>query len=298
MSDNRNGLASADLVASDLSVARETIIEQRLVSELTVLMLRRGIRVDVLRSQFDAQGHDVVFETHGVIRHVQLKASVAGGARRHVNINVKLRARPSGCVVWMTYDPATLAITEYRWFGNEPAQPLPDLGNKVTRHSKGNASGVKAARPALRDVPKARFEPVANLDELATRLFGPARPHATGLVLAQLRERFGTEWRQRLAITPAPGSFHDSIDFAHLVDGYRLLEQLCELDPASWLDHAAADAHAGEFSDDLGLLWTQLFLEHRRWRQASPYGPERDELEFLDELARRTAIALAREMAG
>jgi hypothetical protein len=116
-------------------------------------------------------------------------------------------------------------------------------------------------------------------------------------VLAQLRERFGTEWRQRL-VTPHPETFYDSIDFAHLVDGYRVLEQLCALDPTAWLDRAAADAHAREFSDDLGLLWTQLFLEHRRWRQASPYGPERDELEFLDELARRTATALAREMAG
>jgi len=298
MSDDQQSCASADLVAAGLSVARENIIEQRLVSELASLMLRRGVTVDVLKSQFDAQGHDVVFETHGVIRHVQLKASVAGGARRHVNINVKLRGRPSGCVVWMTYDPVTLAITEYRWFGNEPAQPLPDLGNKVTRHSKGNASGMKAARPALRDVPRARFEPVANLDELATRLFGPARPQATGLVFAQLRERFGTEWRQRLAVTPVPGSFHDSIDFAHLVDGYRVLEQLCELDPAAWLDNAAACARAGQFSDDLGLLWTQLFLEHRRWRQANPYSPEGEELQCLDELARRVGRTLTRELAS
>lgn len=298
MSDDQQLCASADLVAAGLSVAREHIIEQRLVSELAALMLRRGVTVDVLKSQFDAQGHDVVFEAHGAIRHVQLKASVAGGARRDVNINVKLRAKPSGCVVWMTYDAATLAITEYRWFGEELAQPLPDLGSKVMRHSKGDATGVKAARPALRNVPRSRFELLGNLDELATRLFGPARSQATGLVLAQLRERFGTEWRHKLAITPPLSSFHDATDFAHLVDGYRVLEQLCELDPAAWLDRAAACARAGQFSDDLGLLWTQLFLEHRRWRQASPYSPEGEELQCLDELARRVGHTLTRELAS
>ena len=288
--------AVVGLGAPGLSVAREKIIESRLVSELAVLMLRRGTAMDVLRSEFDAQGHDVVLEAAGVIRHVQLKATVEGGKRRDVDINVRLRAKPSGCVVWMTHDPGTLAVTAYRWFGNKPGEPLPDIGSKITRHSKGDGVGTKSQRPALRNVSKSRFERLADIGALADRLFGPARSTATNLVLAQLRERFGSEWRAVLA-GPGPRGFLDAIEFAHLVDGYKVLEQLCEADFAGWLDRVSDEARCGRFSPDLGLLWTQLFLEHRRWRQASPYDPAPDELDRLDDLARRVHEGI-REEAG
>jgi hypothetical protein len=50
--------------------------------------------------------------------------------------------------------------------------PLPDLsGMKVTRHTRGNAKGLKAERPGIRTVPLTRFGSVANLG-LVTRLFG------------------------------------------------------------------------------------------------------------------------------
>ena len=286
-----------DLVAAGLSVAREKIIEQRLLSDLAVLMLRRGTPMDVLKSQFDAQGHDVVLEAAGTTRHVQLKATMAGGARRHVDINVKLRAKPSGCVAWLTYDPATLAITGYRWFGDEPGAPLPDLGNKVTRHTRGNQDGEKAERPALRNLAKSQFERLEGLDELADRLFGPRRSVATSLVLAQLRARFGTSWREAVGAHDRAGGFFEAIELAHLVDGYKVLEQLLVLDPVRWLDDLAGNSRAGEFGNDLGILWTQLFLEHRRWRFASPVQPSLDELGWLDELAGRVAEATAREFS-
>jgi hypothetical protein len=286
-----------DLVAADLSVAREKIIEQRLLSDLAVLMLRRGTAMDVLKSQFDAQGHDVVLEAAGTTRHVQLKATTDGGARRHVDINVKLRAKPSGCVAWLTYDPSTLAITGYRWFGDEPGEPLPDLGNKVTRHTRGNQDGKKGERPALRNLSKSQFERLKGLDELADRLFGPSRSVATSLVFAQLRARFGTSWRETAAGHDRARGFYEAIELAHLVDGYRVLEQLLVLDPPRWLDDLAGRSRAGQFSDDLGILWTQLFLEHRRWRFASPTQPSPAELAWLDELACRLHESTARELS-
>jgi len=132
-----------DLTGAHLSTAREKVLEHRLASELAVLMLQRGVSLDILRSEYDAQGYDVVLEAGGVIRHVQLKASRDGGKRRHVDINVKLRAKPAGCVVWMSYDTASLEITALRWFGGQPGEPLPDLGSTVTRHSKGDSAGTK-----------------------------------------------------------------------------------------------------------------------------------------------------------
>lgn len=280
-----SGIAAVDLGAADLSVAREKILEHRLISDLGALMLRRGVTMDVLRSEFDAQGHDVVLEATGVIRHVQLKATLEGGKRRNVDINVKLRSKPSGCIVWMTVDPSTLSIGRYLWFGGEPGEPLPHLGERVTRHSKGNAAGTKALRPALRNLPASAFESLeGSLETLAKRLFGPAHSVATSLVLTQLRGQFGTRWRAAVSSTVGRPIFGGSVELAHLIDGYSILEQLCELDPAGWLERAAIATRAGSMSDDLGLLWTQLFLEHRRWRFASPQEPDPVELAYLDRL--------------
>ncbi len=287
-----------DVSTAVLSGAREKILEHRLVSDLAELIMRRGVALDVMRGEFDAHGHDVVFEAAGVLRHVQLKAMVAGGKRRDVNVNVRLRSRPSGCIVWMVYDPATLTVIEYRWFGGEPGEPLPDIGTSVARHSKGNALGEKAFRTGHRLLGKTKFEALAGLDLLADRLFGPPRPAATSLVLTQLRQRFGCDWRQRVRATTESQQWDCSVELAHMIDGYRVLEQLAELDFDRWLTTRAVDASYVSGCDDLGDLWTTLFLEHRRWRFASPFEPTGDELARLDAMTRALHIAIDAELAS
>lgn len=291
MSDN-----FPDLTASSLSTAREKVLEHRLLSDLAILMLQRGSALDILRSEFDALGHDVVLEATGMMRHVQLKATRDGGKRRNVDINVRLRAKPSGCVVWMTYDPVSLAITGLRWFGGAPGEPLPDLGNAVTRHSKGTGLGVKNRRPALRNVGIGRFERLGGLDDLADHLFGAPHGEPTAMVVAQLRQQFGEAWRAALSAELRGCTFELSSDWAHRIDGYALLEQLMELDAPAWLEERSARSRAGAFCDDPGLLWTQLFLEHRRWRFASPHEPPEGERQHLDELASKTAKAIRKQI--
>lgn len=287
---------SPDLTSPQLSTAREKVLEQRLVSELAVLMLQGGMTLDVLRSEFDAQGYDVVLCAGQIIRHLQLKASRDGGKRRHVDINVRLRAKPAGCVVWMSYDPATLAITALRWFGAGPGEPLPDLGGVVTRHSKGDGKGTKNARPALRNVGIARFERLEDLSELAERLFGPALTPAMASVARQLQLQFGRQWRDCVAGAVQDATFETSGDWALLIDGYSVLEQMLELDPIGWLEGKTEEAGKGRFSGDAGELWTQLFLEHRRWRMASPHLPAGDQLGYLDNLAERTSRAVRAQL--
>jgi len=286
---------ASDLTSAHLSTAREKVLEHRLASDLAVLMLKRGVSIDILRSEHDSQGYDVVLEAGGVIRHVQLKASREGGKRRHVDISVRLRAKLSGCVVWMSYDPLTLTITALRWFGGRPGEPLPDLGNTVTRHSKGDSEGTKNRRPAMRNVSIAKFENLKNLSELADRLFGPALSEATSNAVAQLQLQYGQRWRSRLAGELVGTTFETSVHWAHMIDGYGVLEQMMELDPVAWLDARAEQAgHA--LSDDVGLLWTQLFLEHRRWRMALPTEPEAEQRCCLDALAGRTASAIQAQL--
>lgn len=286
-----------DVTTAVLSSVREKILEHRLVSDLAEVMLRRGIEMDVMRSEFDAHGHDVVLEAAGVIRHVQLKAMVVGGKRRDVNVNVRLRSRPSGCVVWMVYDPMTLNVEEYRWFGGNLAEPLPYLGTTVARHSKGNASGEKAFRNGHRLLSNGKFEVLPDLRALADRLFGPIRPPATSLVLCQLRKRFGLEWRQRVSLSMGRADWEGSIELAHLLDGYRVLEQLGHLSPDDWLVSRALEPLNEIRRNDLGDLWTTLFLEHRRWRFASPFEPTGEELDRLDQLVLATHAAIEVELA-
>ena len=298
MSDIATHSENIDVTTAVLSGAREKILEHRLVSDLAELMMRRGVEMDVMRGEFDAHGHDVVFEAAGVLRHVQLKAMVAGGKRRDVNVNVRLRSRPSGCIAWMVYDPATLKVIEYRWFGGEPGEPLPDIGGTVARHSKGNASGEKAYRTGHRLLGKAKFETLANLGELADRLFGPTRPAATSLAVAQLRQRFGFEWCQRVRANMEDPVWDCSVELAHMVDGYRVLEQFGELDVERWLTIRAADPSYVAQCDDLGDLWTTLFLEHRQWRFASPFEPTGDALDRLNALIRKLHVAIEVELTS
>ena len=298
MSDVQANFETIDVSTAVLSGAREKILEHRLVSDLAELMMRRGVAMDVMRGEFDAHGHDVVFEAAGVLRHVQLKAMVAGGKRRDVNVNVRLRSRSSGCIAWMVYEPTTLKVIEYRWFGGEPGEPLPDIGGTVARHTKGNALGEKTFRTGHRLLGKTKFEILADLGMLADRLFGSARPAATSLVLAQLRQRFGCEWRQRVRATVERPEWDGSVELAHMVDGYCVLEQLGELDFNHWLTTRGADPSYVTGCDDLGDLWTTLFLEHRRWRFASPFEPTGDELARLNAMTRALHIAIDAELAS
>ena len=268
MSYYSDQIALCDLTGPALSTQRERLLEHRLVSDLAEVMLRRGVEVDVMRAEFDGHGHDVVFQAAGVLRHVQLKAMILGGKRSHVSINVRLRSQPSGCVVWMTYDPATLKVVEYRWLGGAPGEPLSDIGSAITRHSKANMSLQKTQRVGHRDVAKSKFDRLTSLNELADRMFGPSRSAATSHVLAQLRERFGLELRGRVQDRLEIEGWDDSVELAHLIDGYRVIEQLCVPDFNDWLETHAGWPRASSPALDLGEAWTTLFLEHRRWRTA------------------------------
>lgn len=161
---------------SHSSSALEKVLEHRLVAELASALWQAGIPdFEILRAEVDAHGYDLVIEAAGIMRHIQLKAMVQGGRRRDVGVNLRLAAKPSGCVVWMIYDPATLSLGPFRWFGGEPGEQLPTLGDRVVRHSKGNADGVKLERAGHRLVPRSRFITLNGIEALADALFGIAR---------------------------------------------------------------------------------------------------------------------------
>jgi hypothetical protein len=78
----------------------------------------------------------------------------------------------------LVFDPKTLTLGPFYWFGGPPKQKLPDLTEfHVAKHTKGNAQGVKNLRPNLRVVPLSRFERIPSISLLTVRLFGPTVAH-------------------------------------------------------------------------------------------------------------------------
>jgi len=49
---------------------------------------------------------------------------------------------------------------------------LPDLGSRISRHSKGNSEGEKNERPIHRVLTRGRFRPLADISEVVEKLFG------------------------------------------------------------------------------------------------------------------------------
>jgi hypothetical protein len=156
---------------------REVLLEHLLSGEVMKhLWLRGNIRIETLKPQVDDAGYDLVLEANGVVRHVQLKSSHAGSSTSDVRVSLHLAKKPSGCIVWLWFDPKTLQLGPFLFFGGPPGHPLPNIADfKTAKHAKGNAQGIKLERPNVRVIPKSQFETLPSVSELVLRLFGPLK---------------------------------------------------------------------------------------------------------------------------
>ncbi|MGL4238212.1 hypothetical protein [Tabrizicola sp.] len=168
------------MIHSTDSSLREQYLEYGFLAAICREMWKRGEPVDVLHSHTDRSGYDLLLEANGLQRHIQLKSSFAGSKTARQTINTRLADRPGGCIVWIRFDPTSLDAVDYFWFGGAPGEPTPSLGDRVGRHSKGNADGIKAEKPEHRVLGIASFERLATADVLAQRLFGPPPGYLVG----------------------------------------------------------------------------------------------------------------------
>lgn len=161
----------------------EQLVEHAFVSEiLQEVYYGRGQAVEVLRSEVDSYGYDLILECNNVMRHVQLKTSRPDGRASGQKVHTKLGEKPGGCVIWIIRHecPESRRMRlSFRFFGGAAGKPLPSLAEfKVAKHSKGNASGEKKERPAIRVIPKSRFRKIETTAELVSVLFGASSsPH-------------------------------------------------------------------------------------------------------------------------
>jgi hypothetical protein len=158
------------------STLRERIVEHLFVGEaLRWLWVHRKAdlaHVEVLRSEFDAGGYDLVMSYKKIVRHIQFKSTLVTGKRANIAASLKLMDKPNGCIIWI-FITKELKLHEYRWLGNPPEQPFLDINDmKPAKHAKGNAQGKKAKKPQHRIIAKAKFSKPCDLDEIMKHLFG------------------------------------------------------------------------------------------------------------------------------
>jgi hypothetical protein len=170
-----------DIVAQDEnsdsvhSSLRERIVEHLFVGEaLRWLWVHRKADladVEVLRSEFDAGGYDLVMSYKKIVRYIQFKTTLVDGKRANIDANLTLTHKPNGCIIWIFITPE-LKLRTYRWLGNPPGQPFPEIGELThAKHTRGNAQGKKAKRPQHRIISKAKFSKPCQLDEIMKHLF-------------------------------------------------------------------------------------------------------------------------------
>lgn len=159
---------------STYSTYREMVLEHLFVGEVLKYCWRYQLpKLEVLKSQIDNSGYDIVLVANSITRHLQLKSSHTSSATSQVNINLELARKPGGCVIWYRFDSTSLDFDHFLWFGGAPGQSMPSLSDfKTAKHSKGNAQGVKLERHNIKYVPKSAFTRLDSIGEVVENLFG------------------------------------------------------------------------------------------------------------------------------
>ncbi len=161
-------------IHSEHSSYREKLLEHIFIGEVLKYLWSRGVvDVEFLRPEVDNGGYDLVIAYKNVTRYIQLKATHNESKVREQKVNLRLMDKPSGCVVWVVFNPNDLALETFFWFGGGPGERLPDItGFPVATHTKGNAQGTKTARPNIRVLSISKFKKLTSVGELVEQLFG------------------------------------------------------------------------------------------------------------------------------
>jgi len=152
---------------------REKLIEHLFIAELLKLSwLEQTCSLEIAKPEVDNSGYDIIAESSGVVRHIQLKTSKIGAKTASQKVHTKLVEKPSGCVIWIYFNENTMELGPFLYFGAVAGQPLPSLEQlKIAKHSKGNSDGFKAERPNIRVLPKGSFTQLKLIQEIHTQLF-------------------------------------------------------------------------------------------------------------------------------
>lgn len=105
-----------------------------------------------------------------VVRHIQFKTGVRNKPQR-VSVPSALAEKPSGCVIWIQVDNG-LSMKRFWWLGAGPHEPLPPLGDRLSKRIARTKDGIRQPRERHRVVNGSQFRQIDTLDEVLETLFG------------------------------------------------------------------------------------------------------------------------------
>ncbi|WP_051679753.1 hypothetical protein [Pseudorhizobium marinum] len=150
------------------SSLRENIVEHLFVGDALRLLWRKGVvDVEILRSEFDAFGYDLVISAGSLVRHVQLKS---GTKLKPVSTARLLAEKPSGCIVFIEINDG-LDLLRFHSFSSKAGMPLPDISAfKTAKRTTPKSDGTKPEPMKHVVVPISKFEMHATLDDLLSSI--------------------------------------------------------------------------------------------------------------------------------
>ncbi|MCG6858308.1 MAG: hypothetical protein LJE67_09590 [Salaquimonas sp.] len=153
------------------SSLRENIIEHLFIGEMLKLLWRRGVTdCEILKSEFDGYGYDLVVSVGKLTRHLQMKSGNKNPTR--VSVNLSLAAKQSGCVLFVVVND-DLEFVRFFWLGDEPGAPLPDIKSKsIAKRTTRNKQGDRPERENHRELKRIDFTELSSFEEVVDELVG------------------------------------------------------------------------------------------------------------------------------
>ena len=149
------------------------LIEHRFIADIMMIAwYKHQATVEILRSEIDVSGYDIIMSYKNIKRHIQLKSSIAGGRTVQQRINISLLEKENPCIVWLVreYDEEKKDFNfKYLFWGARTGgRNTADIKNcKKPRDAKG-----KKEKLNHRNVPKGKFEVCEDIEDLFSKLFG------------------------------------------------------------------------------------------------------------------------------
>ena len=159
---------------STKSSFREKLIEHLFIGKLLMLSwMNKEYSLEISKPEIDNSGYDLIIESLGILRHIQIKTSYLGSSTSRQNVHIALSKKSSGCIIWIYFDEENLQLGPFLFYGGKPGEPLPDIDKlRIARHTKGDADGYKAERPNIRVINKGAFSRFETIEDLYSALFG------------------------------------------------------------------------------------------------------------------------------
>lgn len=135
----------------------ENLLEHRFLHDLSrhYALEEEPRFLNVLRSDVDMFGIDLVLALGDQIRHVQLKTRSRKPPSKPYDISELVWKEKHGCVIWICYNPSNLEPIDYWVLGF----PLPEM----SLFSASKRIGFRRVKMQKAEHPRASLERVANL---------------------------------------------------------------------------------------------------------------------------------------